>query len=65
MLELLDALLADFRRWRKLRGGVWVHWMMDQGGSLWLRHVGEAPRHLRHLRPPEGAHGTPLVEDWR
>jgi hypothetical protein len=57
---LLDAILCSFRFWRRLRGGVWIAWMTDGGGTLW-DHTTELVLTTR----PDGARGGPHVEDYR
>lgn len=75
LFDVLDAALCPFRSWRAARGGIWVRWTLDQGGTLWLRYETVVLAYAgpqfngdstpAHLRRPEGAHGQPYVEDWR
>ena len=54
-MSLLDALFANFRWYRRLRGGHWERWHIDSpiNSRLWLRNEhGERP-----------GRGTPTCED--
>lgn len=54
-------MLANFRWWRKLRGGHWEYWYLTQGNDAWFRlkecSIGGA-------RPFIGCRGIPRCETY-